>query len=100
TLHVAGRHRPGPAIVRVPAEAVALSRRAQAGTSARNAIPMAVESLRDEGDGLWRARLVAGALRLEALVTRGAVRDLRLRAGSRVVATVKATAIGATPIPS
>lgn len=100
-LHVAGRRPPGPAEVRVPAAAVALERPGARGEgSPRNRIPMRVDRIVAEGEGTFRVALVAGALRLESLVVRGAVRDLRLRRGSRVVAIVKAVAIEVAPLPA
>lgn len=90
---VAGRHEEGPVELEIPAEAVSLER-APSGSarSPRNAWPMRVESLVEE-DGVWRVRLVGGGLALESRVVRGALRDLRLRSGSRVIAVVKAVAI-------
>lgn len=91
-LHVAGRWAPGPLAFSLPPEAVVLTREASA-SSARNAIPARVVSLRDATEGTVLVELTAGSLRLRALITRGARRELRLRNGSRVVALVKATAI-------
>jgi molybdopterin-binding protein len=59
---------------------------------------MRVDRIWAEGNGVLRVRLAAGALALEALIVRGAQRELRLRAGSRVDAIVKATAIQLAPI--
>lgn len=96
-LAVARRLAPGPVELRIPAEAVALERASGAGAgSARNRIPMRVDAVREAGEGTYRVALVGGALRLESLVVRGAVREMRLRPGSRVVAVVKAVAIEAT----
>lgn len=93
-LHAAGRHAPGWATLVVRGEDVALSRaRPDAAASARNALDARVEALAPSGEGVFRARLAAGRLRLDATLTRGAVRALRLRVGSRVVASVKASAL-------
>ena len=93
---VAGEHAPGPVMLTVPPESVGLelpSERPREARSPRNAIPVRVQQVADEGNGAWRIVLAAGALRLESLVTRGAIRELRLRPGRRVVAVVKAVAV-------
>lgn len=93
TLFAAGRHPEGPVVVAVDPAAVSLSRAPPGGTSVRNHLRVVVERIVPISEGTYEVRLVAGALRLRAHVTRGAMRDLRLREGSRVVAGVKATAV-------
>jgi molybdate transport repressor ModE-like protein/molybdopterin-binding protein len=96
TLAVAGRLTPGPVALRVPPESVILERAsAKDAASPRNRVPMRVDAIRERDEGTFVVALVAGALRLDSLVVRGAVRDLRLRPGSRVVAVIKAVAIEA-----
>jgi len=97
-LFVAGEHAAGPVEVVVPPESVVLEASPPQGArSPRNAIPMRVEAIRPERDGVWRVRLARGALKLDALVVTGALRDLALRPGRRVHATVKAVAIRVRP---
>lgn len=95
TLHAAARIPAGLVRVTIRAEDVALERPAsgRGRTSVRNAVPVRVAAVTENASGTVRVDVVAGALRFAALVTRGAVRELRLREGSRVVATVKATAV-------
>lgn len=96
-LAVAGRVPRGPVALRIPPEAVVLERAPVAGAaSPRNRIPMRVASIAERGEGTYLVRLVAGALAFESLVVRGALRELRLRRGSRVFAVVKAVAIDAS----
>jgi len=76
---------------------VALARAAPGG-STRNHLPARVHAIEAGPDGTWRVRLAAGALRLDAAVTRGAVRALRLRPGSRVVASLKASTLRVRPL--
>ncbi len=59
---------------------------------------MRVESIRDEAEGILRVRLAAGSLKLDALIVRGAQRELGLRPGTKVVAVVKAVAIELAPL--
>lgn len=90
----AGRHGSGPVELDVPPESVALRRPGPSpGGSVRNEIPMRVEGLHEAAEGTWTVDLSSGSLRLRALVTRGAARELRLRKGSRVVAAIKAVAV-------
>lgn len=96
SLWAAGRCPPGAAWLEVRPEDVVLQRE-RAASSARNALPARVLSLREEREGVVRVRLRAGPLRLDALVTKGALRELRLRPGSRVVASVKASALRVEP---
>lgn len=96
-LHVAGRVREGPVELRVRPEDVLLARR-WTETSARNALRGSVASVRPAAEGTFLVDVAAGALRVQALVTRGALRELRLKEGSRVVAAVKATALRATAL--
>jgi len=92
-LHVAGRLPEGAVTLHVRPEDVTLTRTAPA-TSARNALPGHVVTLHEEErEGTWRVDIACGGLRVTALITRGALRELRLRPGSRVVAVVKATAL-------
>lgn len=94
-LHVAGRLPEGAVALHLRPEDVTLTRSAPA-SSARNAFAGRVVTLReDEREGTWRADVACGGLSLQALITRGAIRDLRLRPGSRVFAVVKATALTA-----
>lgn len=98
-LLAAGRHPEGPVEVHIPPESVTLRRAGpRRPSSARNEIPVRVEAVRPEGEGTYRLTLGAGELRLEALVVRGAMRDLRVREGSRLVAVVKAVAVRLQPV--
>lgn len=99
-LAVAGRVPEGPVRLEWRPEDVTLERpRPDApSTSARNAVPARVHRIREAGEGTFRVALVAGALRLDATLTRGALREMRLREGSRVVARLKATAMRAAPL--
>jgi molybdopterin-binding protein/molybdate transport repressor ModE-like protein len=93
-LHAAGRCAPGRVEVRLRPESVAIERPGpRPATSARNRFPMRVDAIEPRDEGTFLVRLAGGSLRVEALVTRGAMRELRLRKGARVVATIKAVAI-------
>ncbi len=89
-LRVKVAYRPEDVVV-VPAESSAQQ------TSARNRYPARVAHLNPSG-GLVRLRLEADGLRLEAMITRHALEELRLEVGSRVVAQIKATALHTFPI--
>ncbi|GEM_PF-6226828 len=94
-LHAAGPA-PTPTVrVAFRPEDVGLERpqKGRPARSVRNALPAVVERIEPSAEGTLRVRLLAGDLPLEARITRGALRELRLREGSRVVATLKATAI-------
>ncbi len=67
---------------------------ARSETSARNRYLATVVRLNPYG-GLVRLRLEADELELEAIITRQAYHDLKLKVGSRVVAQIKATALHA-----
>ena len=97
-LAAAGRIAPGPVEVSIAAQAVALERTAPKGaTSVRNRLPARVTSIEEASPGVLRVRLQSGALRLESLIVKAAQRDLRLRPGSRVYATIKAVNVTAVP---
>ncbi|HUR69579.1 MAG TPA: TOBE domain-containing protein [Candidatus Thermoplasmatota archaeon] len=98
TLHAAGRIPEGPVSLAVDPTSVVLARAAPDGTSARNHVRMTVERVRALSEGTYEVALRAGALALCAHVTRGARRELRLKEGSRVVASVKAVAVTASPV--
>lgn len=97
TLFVAGRVPMGAVGVQVPPEAVVLHRRPSAG-SARNEIPMRVVGVSPVAEGVYRVRLGAGSLQLESRVTRGALDELGIRKGSRLVASIKAVAVRVDPL--
>jgi molybdopterin-binding protein/molybdate transport repressor ModE-like protein len=78
--------------VAVDPESVLLARRAFA-TSARNVLHGRVGRRRVVPGGLVRIDLHVGPVRLASLVTRRAVRSLRLAPGSPVVLFIKATAL-------
>lgn len=100
-LFAAGRIPPGPADIYIRPEAVALERPAKRPpvSSVRNRFPARVDAIEPEAQGIFRVFLSAGALRLESRVVRGAVKDLRLRTGSRVYANIKAVSIAASSRP-
>jgi len=95
-LAVAFRARTGsPVDVVVDPEAILLARE-RFSTSARNVLDVRVVGLRPErttGGELRRVELDDHGLRLTALVTQRAARELHLVRGAQVVAYVKATAI-------
>ena len=66
--------------------------------SARNVLAGHVRSLRGTPEGVYVS--VEAGFRLVAMVTRSAVRDLRLRRGAAVYAVVKATAVVPTAAAS
>jgi molybdate transport repressor ModE-like protein len=96
-LYLGGYHAPGPVELEIRSEAVALERpaRDRPASSVRNRLAARVSRIERRADGLFSVGLTAGSLAFEALVVQGAVRDLRLRAGSRVHATVKAVSLRA-----
>jgi molybdate transport repressor ModE-like protein/molybdopterin-binding protein len=96
-LYAGGVVAAGPVDVEIRPESVALERSLgpRTRTSVRNRFPARVERVEPAADGVFRLELSAGALRLESLVVQGALRDLRLRVGSRVYATIKAVSIAA-----
>lgn len=97
-VYVAGPHPAGPVALQVPPESVALRRPGpRAHGSQRNEIPVRVEGVREQAEGTFLVRLAAGELALDSLVTRGALAELRIRRGSRLVAVVKAVAVRLTP---
>ena len=69
-------------------------------SSARNHLAGSVRSIRAASEGTFLVDVGAGDARVPALVTRGALRELRLKVGSRVVAVVKATALKAEALRS
>ncbi|HLE47622.1 MAG TPA: TOBE domain-containing protein [Candidatus Thermoplasmatota archaeon] len=95
TLFVAGLVAAGPVDVELKRESVALERGPirPGASSVRNRFPVRVERIVQTRDGIYEVGLTSGSLRLESLVVRGALRDLRLRVGSRVFATIKAVSI-------
>ncbi|MHB8584741.1 MAG: TOBE domain-containing protein [Thermoplasmatota archaeon] len=103
TVFVAGPLPMGPVRLEIRPDDVSLARasprRAHVAESPRNRWPARVADLRPLREGILEAHLIlTGGALLSATLTRGAVLDLRLRAGSRVWATVKATAIQASPV--
>lgn len=98
TLYAAGVVAEGPVDVVIPPEAVALERGPASSSSVRNRFPARVGRISPAKDGVFRVRLTSGSLALHALVVRGSIRDLRLRVGSRVWATVKASSLHVSAI--
>ncbi len=99
-LYAAGHVRAGPVRVTFRPEDVSVERPREGArrSSVRNAFAARISGVDARKEGIVTVHLVAGALRFSAHVTRGAVRELRLREGSRVIATLKATAVRATPL--
>jgi len=86
TLHVLARAQ-GPGYLSIPERAVMLALRAPEGTSARNAVPLAVRSVVIDRQG---ARVcLEGVISLCARVERESVAALGLVPGAQVVAVVK-----------
>jgi molybdate transport system ATP-binding protein len=74
------------------AEDVLLARGSVEGLSARNVLPMRVDSIADEGDAVL-VTLAAGARRLRSRITRGARSGLSIEAGADVTAVFKSSAL-------
>ncbi len=92
-LVVGFRAPPGERVrIAIDPESVLVARR-RFPTSARNVLPGRLVRLRPLPGGLVHASIGIGPLRVFSLVTSSAVRSLGLRAGSKVVVYVKASAI-------
>jgi molybdate transport system ATP-binding protein len=86
---------PGEAYAVIRPHSITLTRHAPAGTSARNCWPGTIADIDQLGD---RARVaIDGPLPLTAEITLAALRELDLRPGDDVHATVKATDIEVAP---
>jgi molybdate transport system ATP-binding protein len=95
TIVVVADAQPGPAYAVVRPHSITLTRSAPAGTSARNTWPGTIVDIDRLGD---RARIgIDGPVALTAEITIAALRDLGLRPGDDVHATVKATDIEVAP---
>ncbi|MBI2077254.1 MAG: TOBE domain-containing protein [Euryarchaeota archaeon] len=94
-VFVAGRVAPGPVELQIRPDSVALDRqgRPHGTTSVRNRFAARVDRIEPASEGVFHVGLSAGSLAFESWIVRGAVRDLRLRRGSRVFATIKAVSL-------
>jgi molybdate transport system ATP-binding protein len=85
--------------LRVQPTDVILSRDRCESMSVRNVLPAKVIEISEIGDAQACVTLAVGPDRLESLVTREAVDDLRLHIGAEVFALVKASVVEAAPHP-